>query len=193
MDVSVRTLLIFWGSEDLMALAHSDVFNKYCQRVSLMSHFWARWRCFMVGPHLSCLYSYTVYGPTSKNMLSLITWIVIALFFFFIKTITDNDILFTITGTNRCDPSVCSRSWGPVSCVPPYHQLAALVLLPAFLWRGVAWSHHLCGILHREQPWQPGKPADDCGNGTKGVQLKLFLILTYPLLSFKWRLLCLLY
>lgn len=39
MDVSVRTLLIFWGSEDLMALSHSDVFNKYCQRVPLMSHF----------------------------------------------------------------------------------------------------------------------------------------------------------
>lgn len=135
---------------------------------------------------LHCLWSH------QQNMLSLITWIVIALFFL-IKTIIDNYILFTITGTNSCDSSVCSRSWGPVSCVPPYHQLAALVLLPAFLWRGVAWSHHLCGILHREQPWQPGKPADDCSNGTKGVQLKLFLILTYPFLSFKWRLLSLLY
>ncbi len=66
-----------------------------------------------------------------------------------------------------CDPSVCSRSWGPVSSVPAHCELPALVLYPAFLWRAAARSHHLCGILHSEPPRQPGKPAWSCTNSAE--------------------------
>lgn len=132
---------------------------------------------------LRCLWSH------QQNMWSLITWVVFALSFF-VKTIIDDYIWFTIKGTNSCDPSVCFRGWGPVSCLPPYYQLAALVLLPAFLWRGAAWSHHLCGILYREQPWQPGKQA--LRVQPRHWRSSIKTVFNFHIHEFKWRLLCLL-
>lgn len=80
MDVSVLThqtfsgtVMILWCSVTLTCLI-----NTVCELL-LASHFWAASGCFMVGPRLSCLYSYTVYVPTSKTYDLLLLCIVIVL------------------------------------------------------------------------------------------------------------------
>lgn len=135
---------------------------------------------FYGGTSLELLIFYHCLWSHQQNILFLMTYIFNSIELFVI-TIIHNYVEFTTKDTNLmwCDPSVCSRSWGPVPSVPTYYQLAPLVLLPAFLWSTSsevheAWSHHLCGVFYREQPRQPGKPAQDCNDGTKVVKSKPF-------------------
>lgn len=164
-DVTMLTSSNFQRDcDDLMVLCHTDMFNKYClwsaPSISFLSEFGVFYGGtlseLLIHLHHVCFHQQNIYN-------ALLLCIVIAWRPLFSQSqpFMYNLVRHTLT-CFICDLSVCSRSWGLVSCFPACRQLPALVLYSAFLWRVAPWSHHLCRILHCQPPWQPGIAAWTC-------------------------------